>query len=73
MKLQLEDIKPNNLYTYEDTAQVFGTSKSHIYNLVSQGHLPRVKIGAKARIYGRDIIGYIDSRYRAIQPKGGQS
>lgn len=42
--------KEKDFYSVEETAQIWGMSKSHLYTMIREGRLPAVKIGESVRI-----------------------
>ncbi len=49
--------------TVTEVAQLMRVSKMTVYRLITQGHLPAVRIGRGYRIREEDVHHYLDSRY----------
>ena len=54
------DPKPS-LYRPKDAAVILGVSRTMVYDLMRDGLLPYVRIGADRRIRAVDLTAYIDS------------
>lgn len=49
-------------YTPNEAAMVTGLSRATIYNLLRDGDLRRVKVGASTLIMRKDIVEFMDAR-----------
>ena len=50
------------LMTPEEAADVLGTTERHIWRLIRQGELPKVKIGDKVRVHKDDVAAYVEQQ-----------
>lgn len=48
------------LFTVPEAAQTLGVSRSHLYNIIQQGHLPTVRLGASVRIPRRWLEEFVE-------------
>ena len=62
---------PNRLaYPPVEAASLIGVSRSRIYELLTTGEIPSLKIGRNRRIRHEDLQGFLD-RLAAEQSSGG--
>lgn len=52
----MEEIKPNKVYTTEETQEYLKVSNSTIKRLLKKGILNANKVGGRYRILGREIL-----------------
>lgn len=57
-----EEIKPNAVYTTEETEKLLKVSKSTIKRLLKKGILKANKVGGQYRILGKEILFVISPR-----------
>lgn len=50
------------LLTYKQAGELMGVSDRTVWQLVKDGKLPAVRIGAAVRIDRRDVIAFIDGQ-----------
>jgi len=55
------------LLTVSEAAETLGVSRSHLYNLIQQGHLPTIRLGASVRIPRVWLERYIEERVEEWQ------
>lgn len=60
-----DEIKPNEVYTTEETQQLLKVSKSTIKRLLKRGLIKANKVGGQYRILGREIL-------RLVSPQAAQ-
>jgi len=54
-----EEIKPNQLYTTEETRDFLKVSESTIKRFLKKGIIKAHKVGGRYRIWGSEILGLI--------------
>lgn len=52
----MEEIKPNQIYTTEETRDFLKISESTIKRLLKRGAIKAYKVGGQYRIWGREIL-----------------
>lgn len=55
------------LLTVSQAAETLGVSRSHLYNLIQQGHLPTIRLGCSVRIPRAWLERYIEERVEEWQ------
>jgi len=55
------------LLTVSEAAETLGVSRSHLYNLIQQGHLPTIRLGCSVRIPKAWLERYIEESVREWQ------
>lgn len=65
----VEPYKP--LYTVKEAAKILLMSPSSVYDLMNQGKLPSLKLGAR-KIRGSDLEKFIESYPAAMPEQAGE-
>jgi len=55
------------LLTVSEAAETLGVSRSHLYNLIQQGHLPTIRLGASVRIPRRWLEEFVEQQVATWQ------
>ena len=55
------------LFTVPEAAETLGVSRSHLYNLIQQGHLPTIRLGASVRIPRRWLEEFVEQQVATWQ------
>jgi excisionase family DNA binding protein len=55
------------LLTVSEAAETLGVSRSHLYNLIQQGHLPTIRLGASVRIPRRWLEEFVEAEVATWQ------
>jgi len=55
------------LLTVSEAAETLGVSRSHLYNLIQQGHLPTIRLGCSVRIPKAWLERYIEESVQEWQ------
>lgn len=50
----------NSLLDIQEVARILNVSRSMVYKLIEQGHLPSVKIGSAIRVRPASLDAFID-------------
>ena len=53
------------LLTVPEAAEALGVSRSHLYNLIQQGHLPTIRLGASVRVPRRWLEEFVEQQVKA--------
>ncbi|MEK7607414.1 MAG: helix-turn-helix domain-containing protein [Patescibacteria group bacterium] len=59
-----EEIKPNALYTTEETRIVLRVSESTIKRMLKRGLIRANKVGGQYRIFGKEILRLVSPQFK---------
>ena len=66
-KLTFAERDGGKLMTPAEVALVLGTNERHVWRLIGQGELPKVKVGPKVRVHVDDLDAYIEKQRVATE------
>lgn len=65
----IEEIKPNQIYTTEETRDFLKVSESTMKRMIKNGVIKAYKVSGQYRIWGKEILGLVSPNFET-QAKG---
>lgn len=61
MEAKTRDTRQPIAYAPKEISAEIQCSKSYVYKLISEGHLPHVRVGASVRVLHTDLMAFLEA------------